>query len=126
MASIDERGPYQWRARVRRKVGDKIVTLTETKESYDEAKRWADIQEGKVVGDEYVDRSAARALNVKEACEWFMDRIAPINTKTGKRMPKSPHAKNQLSKLKYWVGSDFVSWSIVSVKPWDWGCPVEC
>lgn len=119
MATIDQRGPYQWRARIRRKVGDRTVTLTHTAESYEEAKRWADINEGKVVGEEHQDRTAAKATSVRQACEWFMDRIAPVDAGTGKRVAKSQHAKNQLSKLKYWTESEFADWSMVSVKPWD-------
>jgi len=119
MAVVDQRGPYQFRARVRRKAGGKTVTLTQTFETRKEAEDWAQIQEGKVVGDEYVDRKEARSKTVAQACEWFMDRIAPIDTTTGKRVAKSQHAKNQLSKLKYWITSEFASWSLVSLKPWD-------
>lgn len=119
MATIDQRGPYQWRARIRRKVGGKLVTLTRTEETYEAAKRWADIQEGKVVGDEYEDRRAVQGMTVAQACEWFLDRVAPIDEKTGKRVAKSQHAKNQVSKLKYWIVSDFANWSLVSLKPWD-------
>lgn len=119
MATIDQRGPYQFRARVRRKAGGKTVTLTQTFESLKEAQDWAQIQEGKVVGDEYVDRKVVRQMTVRQACKWFMDRVAPVDQKTGKRVAKSQHAKNQLSKLKYWAGSEFADWSLVSLKPWD-------
>lgn len=119
MATIDQRGPYQFRARVRRKAGGKTVTLTKTFESLKEAQDWAQIQEGKVVGDEYVDRKVVRQMTVRQACEWFMDRVAPVDQNTGKRVAKSQHAKNQLSKLKYWVASEFGDWSLVSLKPWD-------
>ena len=119
MATIDQRGPYQWRARIRRRVGGKTVILTHTEETYEAAKRWADIKEGKVVGEEHEDRTVAKATSVAQACEWFMDRIAPVNPATGKRVPKTQHIKNQLSKLKYWRGSEFADWSMVSLKPWD-------
>jgi plasmid stabilization system protein ParE len=66
-----------------------------------------------------VDRKEARSKTVAQACEWFMDRIAPVDTATGKRVAKSQHAKNQLSKLKYWINSEFAPWSLVSLKPWD-------
>lgn len=119
MATIDQRGPHQFRARVRRKVGGKLVTLTETFETREEAEKWGVTRDGKVVGDEYVDRKEARSKTVAQACEWFMDRIAPVDAATGKRVAKSQHAKNQLSKLKYWISSEFASWSLVSLKPWD-------
>ncbi len=104
---------------MRRKAGGKTVTLTQTFESLKEAQDWAQIQEGKVVGDEYVDRKAVRAMTVGQACEWFMDRVAPLDEKTGRRVAKSQHGRNQLSKLKYWIGSEFANWSLVSLKPWD-------
>lgn len=91
IATIDQRGPRQFRARVRRKAGGKTVTLTETFETLKEAQDWAKIKEGEVAGDEYVDRKAARAMTVAQACEWFMDRIAPVDATTGKRVAKSLH-----------------------------------
>ncbi|SBW00787.1 Integrase/recombinase [uncultured Alphaproteobacteria bacterium] len=119
MASIDARGPYQYRARIRRKAGDRVVTISKTFTNLTDAQTWAMIQEGKVVGDEYVDRKLVQATTVRQACEWFKDRIAPKDRKTEKRMPKTAHAKNQLSRLRYWCASEFADWSLVSLKPWD-------
>lgn len=119
MASIDARGPYQFRARIRRKAGDRVVTISKTFINLAEAQAWVTVQEGKVVGDEYVDRKRVQATTVRQACEWFMDRIAPLDRKSEKRMPKTAHAKNQLSRLRYWCASEFADWSLVSLKPWD-------
>ena len=119
MATFDQRGLKQWRARIRRKAGGKTVTLTKTFESLKDAEDWAAVQEGKVVGDEYVDRKAVKETTIRQACEWFMDRIAPIDRTTGRRVAKSQHAKNQVSKLKYWTQSAFADWSMLSLKPWD-------
>jgi integrase len=119
MASIDKRGPYQFRARVRRRAGDRVVIISKTFTNLTDAQAWAMIQEGKVVGDEYVDRKLVQATTVRQACEWFKDRIAPRDRKTRKRMPKTSHARNQLSRLRHWCASEFADWSLVSVKPWD-------
>lgn len=119
MASIDKRGAGQYRARVRRKAGDRVVIVSKTFDTYSEAEAWAMIHEGKVVGDEYVDRKHVQATTIRQACEWFMDRIAPTDRQTGKRVPKTLHARNQLSRLRYWCASEFADWSLVSLKPWD-------
>lgn len=119
MATIDQRGPNQWRARIRRKCGDKIVTLTRTEETYEAVKRWADIQEGKVIGDEYEDRRTVQKTTIGQACEWFLNRIAPLDPLSSKRSAKTQHGKNQISHLKYWMASEFADCSLVSLKPWD-------
>lgn len=93
MATIDQRGPYQFRARVRRRTANGTVTVSETFETRNEASNWAAIQDGKIIGDEYVDRTAIRQMTVRQSCEWFLDRIAPLNRTTGKRRPKTKHLK---------------------------------
>lgn len=108
MATIDERGPYQWRARVRRKAGDKTITLTKTFESYEEARRWAEINEGKVAGDEYQDRRKAKETTLEAACDWFV-----------RHLGNTPDAKNKRSKLSYWKTTEFASWPLVSLRPAD-------
>jgi len=115
LATIEERGPYQFRVKIRRKG----VTQTKTFETWAEADRWARIVEGKVVGDEFVDRRAAQQTTVSQACAWMMDRVAPADEETGKRVPRSDHAKNQVSKLRYWMSSEFADWALVSLKPWE-------
>jgi len=114
MATIEQRGPYQFRVKIRRRG----VKETRTFETRAEAETWARIMEGKVTGDEYVDRKPARDTTVSQACEWFLDQIAPLGP-SGKRVPKSDHAKNQVSKLGYWMKSEFADWSLVSLHPWD-------
>lgn len=112
MASIDFRGPFQWRARVRRN-GQMIAKTFEDEAS---AKRWAAEMEAKVVGDVYVDNRAARQTSLSKAGEWMMDRIAPVGT-NGKRFYTKPHAKNQVSHLKYWMGSEFATWALPAIRP---------
>lgn len=105
MASIEKRGPYQYRVKVRRKG----VSETRTFDSLKEAEDWARIMEGKVTGDEYQDRKKARDTSLSQACDWFeanLDR-------------SKADAKNKVSKLSYWRASAFASWSVVSIKPAD-------
>jgi len=108
MATIDERGPYQWRVRIRRKIGDKTVTLTHTAESYAAARTWAEVNEGKVAGDEYKDRRKAKETTLEAACTW-LDEI----------LPNTPDSKNKRSKLKYWKSTDLANWSLLSIRPAD-------
>lgn len=104
MATIWERGPYQFCARVRRNG----VSQTKTFETKSAAEEWARIIEGKVTGDEYQDRSLARDTSLSQACQWLADSL-----------PDTPDAKNKRSKLRYWQGTEFASWSLVSLRPAD-------
>jgi len=104
MATIWERGPYQFCARVRRNG----VSQTKTFETKSAAEEWARIIEGKVTGDEFQDRSLARDTSLSQACRWLADSL-----------PDTPDAKNKRSKLRYWQGAEFASWSLVSLRPAD-------
>jgi integrase len=114
MASVEERGPFQFRAKVRRN-GQAISKTFETRA---EATAWARVNEGKVTGDEYVDRSAVQGTSLAEACTWFLEHIAPMG-KDGKRRPETNYIVNQITHAGFWKDSEFGVWSIVSVKPWD-------
>jgi integrase len=105
MATIDKRGEGQWRARVRRD-GKRV---TKTFEAYEAAEKWALEIEGKIVGDEYEDRTKARGTTLAQACEWMAANLDRRQT----------DAKNKLSKLAYWTGSQFAAWSLVSLRPAD-------
>ena len=112
---IQRRGPGQYRVRIR--ISGELVTRTFDTEA--QAREWRDIQRGKIIGEEFVDKKAAKATTVAEACLWCMNRIAPIGN-DGKRNPRSSWAKNQLSHLKTWIENDTIaSWSLLSVQPWD-------
>ena len=103
MATIEERGPYQFRAKVRRGT----VSRTRTFETRAEAERWAAILEGKVVGDEYRDDRAARQVTLVEAIDWYLDQIAPTDPLTGRRKGKTAYARTLLSQGAYWRRSAF-------------------
>jgi len=112
MANVEQRGPYQFRVKVRRNG----VSVSKTFESHSDAEAWARIQEGKITGEEYVDRSEAKTTRLRDAIEWLLDRIAPIDQKTGKRIvPSTQHNKNLKCKATYWLGTEFADWSIASI-----------
>lgn len=115
MATIEERGPYQFRAKVRRGK----VSRTRTFETRAEAERWAAVLEGKVIGDEYRDDRAARQVTLVAAIEWFLDEMAPIDPLTGRRKGKTSYAQNLVSQGAYWRRSEFADWSLKSIKAWD-------
>jgi integrase len=105
MATIEERGPFQFRVKIRRNgVGD-----TRTFETRSEAEDWARVVEGKVTGNEYVDRRIAKKTSLSEACEWMITHC----------LRARPDAKNQKSKLKFWKTSKFADWSLNSIHDWD-------
>ncbi len=68
IASIDARGTYQYRARNRRKVGNRVVIIFQNLTNLTDAQTWAMIQ-GKVVSDEYVDRKLVQATTVRQRNE---------------------------------------------------------
>lgn len=103
MATIEKRGPFQFRVKVRRNG----VSETRTFESKREADEWARVMEGRITGDDYQDSRLAKKTTLADACDWFE-----------KNLDKSkPDFRNKLSKLKYWRESDFHFWSIASIRP---------
>jgi integrase len=107
MATIYKRGDLSWQVKVRRKQpsGD-AVRQTRTFERYDEAKRWADVIEGRISGHEYVDKSKERRTSLKEIIERYLKEVTP--TKGG--------AKQEEYRLNQWMREEWASWSIVSVE----------
>lgn len=114
MATIEKRGPHQFRARIRRK----NQTLSRTFETKSEAVDWAAQEEGKIRGDEYINRKRARNTTLKEAIEWFLDDIAPRN-KEDKRIARTKHVHNQISHAKYWLETPLASYSLISIRSGD-------
>jgi integrase len=106
MATIEERGPCQFRVKIRRK----NVTQTRTFETRKQAEDWARVVEGKITADEYVDRSFVRDTTLSQACDWYERNLTRSR----------PDAKNKLSKLNYWRDeSPFASWSLIAILPAD-------
>lgn len=86
----------------------KGVSQTKTFEKLADAEEWARIIEGKVSGDEFQDRRTARDTTLSQACAWYASAIQ-----------ETPDAKNKRSRIRYWQGSDFASWSLLSLRPAD-------
>ncbi|MGE5514638.1 MAG: site-specific integrase [Bacteroidota bacterium] len=105
MATVWERGPYQFCARVRRNG----VSETRTFETRKQAERWAAFIEGKVAGDEYDDRREARDTSLSQACDWMAQHLDRSRS----------DAKNKLSKLRYWQGTHLAGWSLLGIRPAD-------
>jgi integrase len=103
---IQVRGPHQYRVQVRRNG----VYQSKTFEKLSEAREWQRIMEGKVTGEELVDRKRARSTTIVQACDWMLD---------GKRVGNNPDAKNVSAKLRYWKESKFAAWSLASIHDWD-------
>jgi integrase len=106
MATIEERGDYQFRVKIRRK----NITQTRTFETRKEAEAWARVIEGKITADEYIDRTLVRDTTLSQACDWFERHLNRSRA----------DAKNKLSKLNYWKNeSPFADWSMVAILPAD-------
>src|SRR5712671_2129674 len=85
---IQVRGPYQYRAQLRRNG----VYQSKTFETLREAQEWRRIVEGKVTGNEFIDLRRARMTALTQACGWTLDRKL-----SGNRLD----AKNVAAKLRY-------------------------
>ncbi len=101
---IWERGPHQFCVRVRRNG----VSMSKTFETRAAADEWGRIMEGKVTGEEYVDRRVVRDTKLSQACTWYEGTL-----------PNTADAKNKRSRLKYWKGTEFAEWSLASITPGD-------
>ncbi|MDM7975405.1 MULTISPECIES: tyrosine-type recombinase/integrase [Thalassospira] len=106
MASITKRGPAQWQAKVRR---TGFPARSKTFETFEAAKAWADVLEGKISGDEYVDKSREKALTLRDLIERYLLEVTPKKA--------SAHTERPL--LNKWLAEPFADWSLVSVQPSD-------
>lgn len=88
MASIIKRGPAQYQAKVRRQG---FPIRTKTFETHAEAKHWADVLEGKISGDEYVDRSREQRTTLADLLTRYLADVTP--TKKGARSERYRIAK---------------------------------
>ncbi len=96
MATLEEGGPYQFRAPVRRNG----VSQTKTFETRCAAEEWARITDGKVSGDDFVDQSRAKETRLAEALDWYEKVIVP---------KRPPLIKVKLSVIRYWRGTRFIN-----------------
>ena len=103
---IQMRGPHQFRVQVRRNG----VYETKTFETLHEAQDWQRVVEGKVTGDEFVDRKLARGTTLTQACDWMLE---------GGHVGNRADSKNVAAKLRYWKASKFGIWALASIHDWD-------
>lgn len=76
MATINQRGPYQWRAKVRRK-GYPVQSKTfDTKR---EAEAWGSIMESEMARSVFVDRSLSEKTTLAEVIDSYMSNKAPTH-----------------------------------------------
>lgn len=107
MASIREIGPGQIRVEIRRR-GVKVPARTF--ETWDDARDYAQITEGRVVGGEFVGPTLASTTTFGDALDWYERVIVP-------KKPRS--AKLKKTYMKYWRTTHFVSWRMSAIMPWD-------
>jgi integrase len=106
LANIQRRGEGQWRVQIRRKTEyGKALTKTKTFETYEAAKRWADVVEGRISGDEYTDKSKERRATLRQLVERYEREVSPN---------KKGHA-TEIYRLKAWANSEFAEWSLPTV-----------
>jgi len=107
MATIQQRGDAQWRVQIRRRgPNGKLVAKARTFETHAAAKRWANVTEGRISGDEYTDRSKERRATLKEIVERYAREISPS---------KKGHA-SEVYRLRAWAAEEFAQWSLLSVE----------
>ena len=74
MATINQRGPYQWQAKVRRRG---YPTQSKTFESKRDAEAWVAIIESEMVRSVFVDRSLGESTTFAEVIQSYIDNVAP-------------------------------------------------
>jgi len=106
MATVEERGPHQFRVKVRRNG----VSQTKTFETRRAAEEWARVIDGKVSGDDFVDRGRPKETSLAQALDWYEKMIVP---------KKPPSIKVKTSVIRYWRGTRFIDWALSAIHPWD-------
>lgn len=109
MASIENRGKdrNQWRVKIRRKGPDgQPIRRSRTFDSYEDAKRWADIMEGRISGDEYADTRRERRTTLRHLLERYEREVSP----------KKKGYKQEVYRLRQWAAEPFASWALPALK----------
>ncbi len=76
---IYERGPHQFQVKIRRNG----ASISRTFETVKSAKAWRDVQLGKIVAHDFVDRSKERRTNLRDLLQRYLEDETP--TKKGNR-----------------------------------------
>lgn len=106
MASIDKRGPKQWRARVRR-AGQ---TVTKTFESKGEAEAWAqEVEAGLRRGISYAGLREAEQTTLSEALERYLGEVTP----------RKKGAVQERNRIRRWQGEDLARKTLTELRSVD-------
>lgn len=103
MATIEKRGPYQWRARVRVK-GQKSVSKTFTTRK--DAEAWARMTESEMERNIYISRAEAEKATLMELIERFEVEYIPTFS----------HPNKEISRLKHLKDSNLAHLSMSSIR----------
>lgn len=106
MASIDKRGPYQWRVKIRRKGWPR---QSKTFESYEDAARWARKIESEMDDGVFVSRKEAEKTTLVEALDRY-------------RSEKTPHKKGaaqEINRINLFKRSDLASRFLSTIRSTD-------
>ncbi|HAY05674.1 MAG TPA: hypothetical protein DCY26_03360, partial [Hyphomonas sp.] len=98
---IYKRGPYQFQVKIRRNG----ASVSGTFESLNAARRFRDVQTGKVVGDEYVDTRKERRTTLSVILERYLKEVTP----------RKKGARQEANRIKTWLKSDLASYSISGI-----------
>jgi hypothetical protein len=71
-----------------------------------EAETWQRVVEGKATAEEVVDQKTAKRTTLAKVCAWMIE---------GNHAGHDSHAKNVVSKLRYWQESRFATWSLPAI-----------
>jgi hypothetical protein len=89
---IYKRGPHQFQVKIRRNG----ASLSRPFESLKAAQAWHTVQLGKVVSDDYIDRTKEKRTNLRDLVQRYLDDVTP--TKKGSRQ--------EGNRLRAWIRSD--------------------
>lgn len=106
MASIIERGPFQFQALVRRKG---YPTQTKTFETKREAKAWASVIESEMVRGAFTDRREAEQTRLCDALERYRREVTQF-----KRCPK-----REENRIQAWMANPLTKRSLASLRSTD-------
>lgn len=106
MASIIERGPFQFQAQIRRK---NYPTQTKTFETRREAKAWINVIESEMVRGVFTDRREAEQTTLKEALERYKREVTAFK--------KAP--KREENRIKAWMLHPLAKRSLANLRSTD-------
>lgn len=106
MAAINKRGPYQWRAQIRR---HGFPALSKTFTTKAEAEAWAKMNESEMARGIWVSRGEAEATTLHEALERYEEEVTP-----GKKS-----AVGEKSFLRIWRGTAIAKRPLASIRSAD-------